>query len=283
MYNKSRKQGGILMRYRQNLHTHNRYCDGQGTLEEFVLQAIDFSMDTLGFSCHAYQYFSPMYTISPEDTVNYKAEIAQLKEKYADRIRLLAGLEVDMYARPDVSGLDYTIGSSHFLRFGEEFVEFDKKASIFRDILDKYFDGDIWAFLWKYFEDFSQLSSHGNFDIVGHFDLVTRHCETEPFFDPADKKYQDLALEAVHTIAKDIPIFEVNVANFAYGTRSYPYPQPFIIKELKSIGASVIITNDAHDPSKLIGGLDKGIELIKTCGFSEVTVMTDHGFDAMKI
>lgn len=272
------------MQYRQNLHTHNQYCDGQGTLEEIALAAIDLGLDTLGYSCHAYQYFSPKYTISPEDTVTYKAEIAALKEKYADRIRLLAGLEIDMYARPDTSGLDYTIGSSHFLKFGDhEFVEFDKKASIFQEILNQYFDGDIWAFLRKYFEDFSKLSSHGRFDIVGHFDLVTRHCETEPFFDSSDKAYRALALEAVHTIAKDIPIFEVNVGCFAYNTRKTPYPAPFIIKELKQIGASVIITNDAHSKDKLTGGLEKGIEIIKACGFNEVMVMTDHGFDGMKI
>ena len=41
------------MQYRQNLHTHNHYCDGQGTLEEFVQQALEFGMDTLGFSCIA--------------------------------------------------------------------------------------------------------------------------------------------------------------------------------------------------------------------------------------
>jgi len=271
------------MLYTQNLHTHNHYCDGSGTLEAFAQAAIAQGLDTLGYSCHAYQYFSPVYTISPEDTVTYKAEISALKEKYADRIRLLAGLEIDMYARPDTSGLDYTIGSSHFLRFGDTFVEFDKKPSIFREILEQYFDGDIWAFLRKYFEDFSQLSSHGKFDIVGHFDLVTRHCESEPFFDMHSKAYQDLALEAVRTIARDIPLFEVNVGAFAYGTRSYPYPHPFVIRELKNIGASVIITNDAHSPDKLTGGLDRGIALLKDCGFDEVMIMTDHGFDGMKI
>ena len=55
------------------------------------------------------------------------------------------------------------------------------------------------------------------------------------------------------------------------------------IRELKAIGAHVTVTNDAHDPSKLIGGLDKGIAIIKECGFSEVMIMTDHGFEGMKI
>lgn len=271
------------MLYRQNLHTHNHYCDGRGSLEEITLAAIDLGLDTLGFSCHAYQYFSPAYTISPEDTVKYKAEIAALKKKYAHRIRLLAGLEIDMYARPDTSGLDYTIGSSHFMKFGDEFVEFDKKASIVREILDKYFDGDAMKFVRKYYEDFADLASHGKFDIVGHFDIIARHCETEPFFDSSAKAYRDLALEAVHTIAKDIRIFEVNVGCFAYSTRKTPYPNPFIIRELKNIGASVVITNDAHDKARLTGGLDRGIELVRACGFDEVMVMTDHGFDGMKI
>ena len=271
------------MLYKQNLHTHNHYCDGRGTLEDFILAAIDSGLDTLGFSCHAYQYFSPKYTISPENTVLYKKEISALKEKYAGRIRLLAGLEIDMYARPDTTGLDYTIGSSHFMKFGEEFVEFDKKASIFREILNTWFDGDIWAFLRKYYEDFSQLSSHGKFDIVGHYDLVTRHCETEPFFDCTDKRYMDLAVEALRTIVKDVPVFEVNVGCFAYGTRNTPYPAPFLLKELKAAGGSVIITNDAHDPDKLTGGLDRGIAYIKSCGFEEVLVMTDTGFAGMKL
>nr|MBQ4320002.1 histidinol-phosphatase HisJ family protein [Clostridia bacterium] len=272
------------MIYRQNLHTHNHYCDGRGTLEEFVLAAIDFGLDTLGFSSHAYQYFSPVYTISEENTVKYKAEIAELKNKYEGKIRLLAGLEVDMLARPDVSGLDYTIGSSHFMKLGDDFVEFDKKHEIFTDILNKYFDGNIWAFLEKYYDEFSKLSSHGNFDIVGHFDLVCRHCESDkPFFDRLDKRHLDYAFEAVHTIAKDIKIFEVNVGCFAYGTRNTPYPMPEIIKEIKTVGASVIITNDAHDPTKLTGGLDRGIEIIRSCGFNEVMIMTDCGFEGMKI
>ncbi len=272
------------MLFKQNLHTHNDYCDGRGTLEEFALAAIEQGLDTLGYSCHAYQFFSPKYTISEEDTVKYKVEISELKKKYDGRIRLLAGLEVDMLARPDVSGLDYTIGSSHFIKVGDEYIEFDKKVEIFTEILNNYFEGDMTKFLKHYFEEISKISSHGKFDIVGHFDLVTRHCESDtPFFDKNSKAYLDLAFEAIREIVKDIRIFEVNVGAFSYGTRSFPYPDIPIIKELKRIGASVTITNDAHDPSKLSGGLDKGIEIIKACGFDEVMVYTDHGFDGMKI
>lgn len=82
------------MIYKQNLHTHKHYCDGMGTLEEFVLQAIDFGLDTLGFSCHAYQYFSPIHTISEENTVKYKAEIAELKRSMRAKSGFLQGLKL---------------------------------------------------------------------------------------------------------------------------------------------------------------------------------------------
>ncbi|MBQ9984822.1 MAG: PHP domain-containing protein [Oscillospiraceae bacterium] len=272
------------MIYRQNLHTHNVYCDGRGTLREFTLAAIDQGLEALGFSCHSYQYFSPVYTISEENTVKYKAEIKALKEEFEGKIRLYAGLEVDMLSRPDVSGLDYTIGSSHWMKLGDDFVEFDKRIEIFQEILDKYFDGDIWAFLEKYYSEISLLSTHGRFDVVGHFDLVTRHCESEhPFFDRSDKRYLDLAKDAIHNIVKDIRIFEVNVGCFAYGTGNIPYPEPELIREIKAAGGSVIITNDAHDREKLSLGLDRGVEIIKSAGFDEVMIMTDHGFDGMKI
>jgi len=272
------------MIYTQNLHTHNSYCDGRGTLEEFTLAAIEQGLTALGFSCHSYQYFSPIYTISEEDTVRYKAEIAELKKKYDGKIGLYTGLEVDMLSRPDVSGLDYTIGSSHWMKLGDDFVEFDKKTEIFQEILDKYFSGNIWAFLTKYYEEISKLSTHGKFDIVGHFDLVARHCESEhPFFDANDKRYLDLAKEAIHNIVKDIKIFEVNVGCFAYGTRNTPYPAPELIREIKNVGGSVIITNDAHDPCKLSLGLDRGVEIVKACGFDEVMIMTERGFDGIKI
>ena len=272
------------MLYRQNLHTHNHYCDGRGTLEEFVIAAIDQGLEALGFSCHSYQYFSPVYTISEENTAKYKAEIAELKKKYEGKIKLYAGLEVEMLSRPDVSGLDYTIGSSHWMKMGEDFIEFDKRYDIFEGLLNKYFDGNIWAFLEKYFDEFSKLSTHGRFDIVGHFDLVTRHCESDkPFFRRDEKRYLDLAKEAIHNIVKDVRIFELNVGNFAYGTKDIPYPEPELLREVRLAGGAVIITNDAHDPDKLSGGLDRGVEIAKACGFDEVMIIGENGFKGMKI
>ena len=46
------------MSYKQNLHTHSTFDDGKNTIEETVLSAIEKGFDSIGFSGHAYMYYS---------------------------------------------------------------------------------------------------------------------------------------------------------------------------------------------------------------------------------
>jgi len=269
---------------KQNLHTHTVYCDGANTAEEFVVKAIELGYEGIGFSSHSYQYFSPKYTMLEEPALQYKAEVNALKEKYRDKLNIFCGLECDMYSTCITDGYDYLIGSSHFMRVGDDIFEFDKKAEIFKELLQKYFDGDMMAFNRKYYEDFADLKKHGNYDIVGHFDLVTRHCETTPFFDEHAKEYQDLALECVHTLSKDFKIFEINSGIMSYKTRSVPYPAPYIIKELKTLGCGIVLSSDAHNLWAMDNWYyDETLELVKSCGFDEIMLLTNDGFKGVKI
>ena len=96
----------------QDLHMHTVFSDGKNTPEEMVLEAIRKGFDTVGISDHCYG--DPGGGMSLEDSVNYRAEIARLKEKYAGQIRVLCGLEQDMLTK-DFAEYDYTIGSVHWL------------------------------------------------------------------------------------------------------------------------------------------------------------------------
>lgn len=268
----------------QNLHSHTKYCDGGATPEEMVKKAIELGYGVLGFSSHSYQYFSPKYTMLEEPALQYKEEIAALKEKYKDQLRIYCGLECDMYSTCVTEGYDYLIGSSHFMRVGEDIFEFDKNEEIFAELLEKYFHGDMMAFLKKYYEDFADLKKHGDYDIVGHFDLVTRHCDTHPFFDENTKEYRDMALACAHALAKDFDIFEINSGTLSYNERKQPYPAPYIIKELKTLGASIVLSSDAHNVWAMENWRYKEtVELVKACGYDEVMILTDEGFTGMKL
>lgn len=102
-----------------DLHMHTTYCDGKDPAEAMVLSAIDNGLSFAGISGHSFTPHDQCYCMTREGTERYIEEIRTLKQKYADRICLLLGTELDRYADIDLSPYDYWIGSVHYV-FSEE-------------------------------------------------------------------------------------------------------------------------------------------------------------------
>ena len=272
-----------MIKYKQNLHTHSIYCDGKNTPEEIVKRAIDLGFDTIGISSHSYMSFNGGGM--PEEKASlYKNEMHLLRKKYKDQISVLCGLEFEMYSDGvNLEGYDYVIGSSHYLKIDGKIVGFDRAFDSFSTVIDNYFSGDAIEFAKKYYEDFSQLHKYGNFDIVGHFDLVTKHIDFHKYLDTSSPRYVTSATDCLHELAKHHDVFEVNTGGIARGYRKKPYPEAFILKELNMLKKSVIISSDCHNMEYLDCCFDDAIELIKSCGFNEVNVLTKNGFKGIKI
>jgi len=263
---------------KQNLHTHTIYCDGADTPERLVEAAIVKGFDSIGFSGHSYM---PYASWVPQDrTVEYKEHISRLKKQYADRIKIYLGLEVDMYSGPetDLTGFDYLIGGVHELRCGETFFGIDESAVKVWQIVEQQFGGDGLAFAKAYYEALASLPEYGSFDIVAHFDLITKYRDTVSLFDEESKQYRGYAIEAARALAGKIPLFEVNTGAIARGYRTTPYPAPFIIKELRQLGFGAVITSDCHNCNHLDQNFEQAAQLLRSCGFRERFVLTDNGF-----
>lgn len=272
-----------VMKCLQNLHTHTTYCDGIDTPEEMIQYAIDKGFDSLGFSGHSYMSYSSYSSITLENTENYKREVRNLQEKYRNKLEVFLGLEVDMYSGVDLSGYDYLIGSLHYLKMGDEYLGFDRSAKDVKQLIDARFDGDGMRFAKAYYEQVAKLPQYGNFDIIGHFDIITKHCENVQFFDRDSKEYQWAAIEAAEQLAGKIPYFEVNTGAMARGYRTSPYPDLFLLKELKRLGFGAIISTDCHDSRYLDYGYQEALELLRGCGFKEQFVLMKDGFVPVKL
>ena len=259
----------------QNLHQHTTFCDGKDTPEEVVLAAIEKGFGGIGFSGHCYMEFAKYYSMSLEKTVEYRQEIARLKEKYSDQIDVFCGLEFDPSCPERPEGYDYIIGSMHGLRFDGVDYEFDGIADHFRKMIDEHFDGDGMAFAKEYFR---QLANLPDFDIIGHFDLITRHRDSINFFDSESKEYRYAAIEAAEALAGRIPYFEVNTGAIARGYRTTPYPDPFIIKEMKRLGFGVVISSDCHSKHLMDCHFEESKELLRSCGYTQRQILTKDGF-----
>lgn len=269
--------------YKQNLHIHSVYCDGKDKPEDMILCAIEKGFDSIGFSGHSYMSFNTVLSMSLDGTADYNREIELLKEKYKEKIKVFRGIEFEMYSGVDSNGYDYVIGSVHYLKINDEYVGFDRSADEVERVINTYFDGDGMKYAKAFYETVSLLPTYGDFQIAGHFDLITKHSENRNFFDTNSKKYQNYALDALHTLAEKIKVFEVNTGAVARGYRKAPYPAPFILRELKNLGCGVVITSDCHDKNYIDCGYNEACELIKACGFDEIMILTDKGFTGEKI
>lgn len=264
--------------YKQNLHIHSIYDDGRDTPEQTIEAAKEQGFDSIGFSIHSYMHFAPERSASLEGCEAYKAHIRRLQEKYGSSFPIFCGIELEMLSRVELSGYDYVIASTHYMAIGDEIVGFDRSADEVKSVIDRYFDGDGMAYARRYYEGIATLPSYGSFDILGHYDIVTKHAEKESFFDADSPRYRRYALEALDALRGKIPFFEINTGAIARGYRTTPYPAPFLLKEMKRMGFGAVITSDCHDSRFLDCHYGQARELLLEAGFREIFILTEKGF-----
>lgn len=271
------------MLYKQNIHQHSTFDDGKDTPEEVILAAIENGFNAIGFSGHSYMHWVDGISMTLEGTEQYKKEIAALKLKYADKIKVFCGLEVEMLSEVDLAGYDYLLGSVHYLKMGEEIVGIDRSKEVVQSVIDSYFSGNGLACAKKYYEQMSQLYKYGDFDVVCHFDLIAKHNETAHFFDENSKEYRANALGAIESLRGKIPLFEVNTGGISRGYRKSPYPNEFIVKAFRDMGFGAVITSDCHDKNYIALAFKESEELLRHCGYKEVHILTENGFVPTKL
>ena len=261
------------------MHTHTVFCDGKNTVDEMVESAIKLGMKTLGFSGHAPMEGDIYFWSMPEENVpKYIQAVKEAKAKYADKIEVVLGLECDSISKSDLSPYEYVIGSVHTVEKNGEYFGIDSEEYITLNIINEQFGGDIYAFVKAYYEALSKLPEKFKFDIVGHFDIVTKYNEGCKHFDIYEDKYKKLALDALDALCGHGYIFEINSGAVAKGYRKTPYPADFILKRLADKGEKIMINSDTHATNTILFGYDTALEFARSCGVRSIVVWVDGGF-----
>ena len=248
----------------QDLHVHTLFCDGHASPEEMVRAAIALGCEGIGFSAHAPMAFAD-YTLPPEREEAYREEILRLREKYDDRIRILLGLEVDLYAYPVKHPYDYLIGSVHYLsplredgsRYAVDCGEEELLSAI-----EKGFAGDAYAAVEDYFAGVARLGSVKP-TVIGHLDLIRKHNRGGRFFDETAPRYLNAARAAIDALLPLGVPFELNTGAIFRGYRETPYPAAPLLAYLLKHGGKVLLSSDAHTPEGLCFEFDKWAEYVR--------------------
>jgi len=230
----------------QDLHTHTVYSDGNNTPEEMVLSAIEKGLDVIGISDHSYTSFDDSYCLKKETVEEYIKEIQSLKTKYSDKIKILCGIEQDLYSGMPEYDFDYVIGSVHYIQLGDEYITVDNTSDELKEAVNKYFGGDIYPLIEEYYRLVATVAEKTGADIIGHFDLITKFQEKEPLFDEKDERYiKAWQAAADKLIEADIP-FEINYGAISRGYRTTPYPSKDIQEYIAKKGGKLILSSDSH-------------------------------------
>ena len=169
------------------------------------------------------------------------------------------------------------------MKLGEKYVGFDRSAEVVRQVIDTYFDGDGMRYAKAYYEALAELPSYGNFDIIGHFDLISKHSENVKFFDENATEYQNAVLEAADALRGKIPLFEVNTGAISRGLRTAPYPAINLLHLLKKKEAKLILSSDSHSAKTLFFAFDEARLLLKEVGFTHTYALLDGEFKKVQL
>ena len=224
-----------------NYHTHTWRCNhATGREEDYVRNAIDRKFEILGFSDHTPYIFRDGYyshfRMRMEQFEEYCSIVRLLQKKYADRIKIPLGLEVEYYPAffPQLlpilqdAGIDYMLLGQHFV--GNEIGE--------------HYSGNPTAdieILKKYCTQAMDAMQTGLFTYFAHPDLI--------YFKGNKQVYREqMRLICREAKSCGIPL-EVNMLG-SWSGRNYPNP---VFWELAAEeGCDVVLGCDAHAPDHLL-------------------------------
>jgi len=245
---------------RVDLHNHTTRCNhAEGSVDEYVEKAILEEIDIFGFSDHAPMNYDTLYRMSFDEMNAYENDIKNAKEKYANKIEILLGYEVDylpgyMDERVLNANVDYLIGSVHFIdKWGFDNPEF----------IGRYEGADIDAIWQEYFNLVESMAKTGLFNIVGHLDLI------KVFKFLPKKDIRLIAKNALNAIKKSGMAIEINSAGYRKPIGE-AYPSRELLEMAYERDIPIIFGSDAHKPEQVGYKKDDIKRVAKSVGYENI-------------
>lgn len=223
-----------------NYHTHTARCrHASGTEEEYVLAALEEGLQILGFSDHApYKFEGDYYSrfrMYPHQLEDYTQSVLGLREKYAGKIQIPLGLEMEYYPKYFSEVLEWARDAGiEYLLLGQHYIGNE---------MGEHYSGwptDDEEILRRYCHQVADAMYTGLFSYLAHPDLL---------FFTGEREVYRRHMKVICRAAKDCGLpLEVNLLGIL-AERNYPNP---VFWELAAEeGCSVIVGRDAHAPEQL--------------------------------
>jgi histidinol-phosphatase (PHP family) len=251
-------------------HFHSAHsCDSEVPLIAYCQRAWQLGFSHLCPTEHV--DFDPQdYCYGYFDAEAYTQALATCCQRFAGRLIVLKGVEVDYQRRFDAEvrdflaqhTFDFVIGSVHYA-----------DGLYVGTALPEAYDADI-AYR-RYFHAVREAAASGLFDVVGHLDLLKRHgMRRREHFDP--HRYAD-EIDAVLQAALETGTgLEINTSGLRQAPAE-PYPGLETLRRYRGLGGEVLtLGSDAHHLADLGSNIREGLALARAAGFKVIAVFVER-------
>ena len=259
------------------------FCDhASSPLEDIVVAALGQGFSTYGISEHAPRIETERLfdeEIAMGWTVEmlldlferYAAEVDRLKAKYAGRIALLKGFEIEVvptgtYVETMLGfrarfHFDYIVGSVHYV--AGHIIDY-KREDFERAVAAC---GGFEAMAVTYYQDVAAMVRAMRPEVAAHLDLVVKNAP-----DPAAAEtppVRDAAYAALDAIAECGAILDVNTAGYRKGL-GRPYPAPWLVRAASERGIPFCFGDDAHAVAQVGSHFEEARRYLLELGVTEI-------------
>lgn len=218
----------------------------------------------------------------------YCQTIRDLKSEYKGRLEIFLGLEIDFISglmgphsrQFDTLGLDYRIGSVHFVaRFKDGTHWAVDSARDFARGFDEIYKGNIRQLVEDYYRFLREMIQTECPDIVGHLDVIKlNNGNDERYFSEKETWYRKAVRETLDIIAETDVMIEVNTGGRGKGKIEAFYPSNWILEECLERRIPITLNSDAHRPETVDFAFNEAAQNLIELGYRELKVLDENGW-----
>jgi histidinol-phosphatase (PHP family) len=246
-----------------HMHTHFS-ADGQASPGDMCEAALQCGLQEVCFTEHV-DWLPWDETRAHFTPAAYVPAALQCRAEYAGRLAVRIGLEISephLVAR-EVQALlaawpfDFVLGSAHWI----------DQSGVY--LPDCYRLHPVDHVEREYFLRVLELAEQGEFDSLGHLDLVRRYRPKE--LGPFDTRVHAEVIRAIlSTLVRRDKAFEINTSPLRRGLDS-TCPDLTVLRWYRELGGEkVTIGSDAHRPDQVGTGFEVAADMLRSAGFSRL-------------
>lgn len=259
-------------------HIHTRFsCDSEAEMSEVCETAIARGVHEIAFTDHA--DFGPDDPAGYFSPTEYLESIRQCRDRYSDRLTIRTGIEVgeshlfrkETEAILNTGEFDMVIGSAHYAVAASSPGSDGDLQCAWKET---FFDQPLSRAYEAYFEQVVQLSAKGDFDVLGHLDLVKRDAHKFGKTYDGPGPYTDMIRAILRNVIERGKGIEINTSPLYKGKgMSEPCPSLEILKWYREMGGEILtFGSDAHTADKVGARFDVALEMARSAGFRRIAL-----------